>query len=88
MILFVLPVECRPAAQVTTSYATLNGSVTIGTDGVVRSNVWVTTSDMTCSEHGRPLIWEPGGVDKPTIHGRWYCSECQEKFITALDGLS
>lgn len=26
-----------------------------------------------CSEHQVPLIYERGGDDMPTIHGRWYC---------------
>ena len=38
-----------------------------------------------CSMHGDLLIWEEGGPDKVTLHGRWYCPTCQESFMRALD---
>lgn len=38
-----------------------------------------------CSIHGVPIIWEDGGDDKPTIHGRWYCPKCQQRLMEALD---
>lgn len=44
-----------------------------------------TDQDRTCSEHDVALIWEPGGDDMPTIHGRWYCPTCQEALMAALD---
>ncbi len=30
-----------------------------------------------CFEHGDALVWEEGGPDMPTIHGRHYCPTCQ-----------
>lgn len=39
----------------------------------------------TCPTHGLALVEEPGGPDKPTIHGRTYCPTCQEELTAALD---
>lgn len=43
--------------------------------------------DVVCESHGQPLIYEPGGADQPTIHGRTYCPACQDAFVKALDGV-
>ncbi len=43
--------------------------------------------DRRCAEHDEVLIREPGGDDMPTLHGRWYCPSCQERFIEAMDSL-
>jgi len=39
----------------------------------------------TCSMHNEPLVWEEGGDDKPTVHGRLYCPKCSESLMRALD---
>jgi len=40
----------------------------------------------TCAVHpDAKLIYERGGDDMPTIHGRWYCPECQRMLNEALD---
>ena len=41
-----------------------------------------------CPTHLIPLIHEEGGPDKPSVHGRTYCPDCQTEFNTALDTLT
>jgi hypothetical protein len=42
-------------------------------------------SDRMCATHDEPILWEPGGHDKATIHGRWHCRSCDAAFMEALD---
>lgn len=58
-----------------------------GWDHVHKNGLGIGSCRQKCSVHGAEIIWEPGGDDKPTIHGRWYCPKCQEQLMQALDNI-
>lgn len=47
---------------------------------------WPTvTTERMCAKHEVPLVYEPGGPDRPTIRGVWRCPECNKAFMAALE---
>lgn len=39
-----------------------------------------------CERHpDEMVVWEEGGVDKPTIFGRHHCVKCDHEFAALLD---
>jgi hypothetical protein len=40
----------------------------------------------TCPIHDRPVVWEPGGDDMPTVFGRLRCDGCDTAFARLMDG--
>jgi hypothetical protein len=43
------------------------------------------TADRRCAIHDEPILWEPGGDDRATIHGHWYCPSCSVALWEALE---
>jgi hypothetical protein len=54
-----------------------------------KMGVWCALSHLEvvmCSMHtDQMLVWEDGGPQDITVHGRWYCPECSASLMRALD---
>jgi hypothetical protein len=54
-----------------------------------KMGVWCALSHLEvvmCSMHtDQMLVWEDGGPQDITVHGRWYCAKCSESLMRALD---
>lgn len=43
------------------------------------------SNQMVCVIHNVPLVWEEGGIDKPTVFGRHRCDACDAMLAKVME---